>query len=96
MNDVSGLQKAVATIITVLFTFWIAWVSWSVTHNSGGLATEIERSKIKDERMEGWLRHTSSVANSNKDRIITLEVMQGVHHRSGHTTPPTTRHERTD
>ena len=47
----------------------------------GDLQEEIERSKIKDERMESWLRHTSELSNDNKDRVIRLEVREGIYHR---------------
>jgi len=47
---------------------------------SGNLNTEIERSKIKDTQGYNWLIVTSELANTNKGRIITLEVKQDADH----------------
>ena len=52
----------------------------SIAAVNGNLNTEIERSKIIDNRQRDWLKATYELANHNKGRIITLEVKQQSDH----------------
>ena len=47
---------------------------------SGNLNTEIERSKIKDDRQHGWLKFVNDTALENKGRIIEIEVRSKLQH----------------
>lgn len=62
----------------------IAALAQGINDVNASLDTEIERSKIKDESGFNWLRSVSELAQSNKGRIIALEVKEDAHNNRDH------------
>ncbi len=50
---------------------------------NGILNTEIETSKINDDRAFGWLKFVNDTALENKGRLIELEVKERLHTHGG-------------